>query len=240
MALLEDAPDLDLYDRDWLIHTQVRGAGAGEDRADGAGPSEPISHGCVINGHGRQLGAVAGRARRRRRRGPRLDRDVRHRHPDGRRRGPRDPRQGGRSSGPGAIIGDGPDLDTPNEQEPGRLNTGITVVGKRAVVPRGTRIGRNVRVDGDVRVADFPADVRSGSTVERRALRTPRHPRSWRPAAEQARPRSGTAESGHRSRLPTGRVSRGPRRAATARPGIVRIRAAGTPEITAGPIPCHG
>ena len=34
--------------------------------------------------------------------------------------------------GPGAIVGDGPDFDTPNEPEPGRLNTGITVVGKRA------------------------------------------------------------------------------------------------------------
>ena len=26
--------------------------------------------------------------------------------------------------GPGAIVGDGPDFDTPNRQEPGRLNTG--------------------------------------------------------------------------------------------------------------------
>ncbi len=28
--------------------------------------------------------------------------------------------------GQGAIVGDGPDFDTPNRQEPGRLNTGIT------------------------------------------------------------------------------------------------------------------
>ena len=33
--------------------------------------------------------------------------------------------------GQGAIVGDGPDFDTPNKAEPGRLNTGITVVGKR-------------------------------------------------------------------------------------------------------------
>ena len=38
-----------------------------------------------------------------------------------------------------AIVGDGPDFDTPNRQEPGRLNTGITVVGKQSVVPRGQR-----------------------------------------------------------------------------------------------------
>src|SRR4029079_10403078 len=51
--------------------------------------------------------------------------------------------------GQGAIVGDGPDFDTPNRQEPGRLNTGITVIGKRAIIPRGERIGRNVKVAGD-------------------------------------------------------------------------------------------
>jgi len=44
--------------------------------------------------------------------------------------------------GPGAIVGDGPYDDRPNRREPTRLNTGITVVGKRAIVPRGARIGR--------------------------------------------------------------------------------------------------
>ena len=39
--------------------------------------------------------------------------------------------------GQGAIVGEGPYDDRPNKQEPGRLNTGITVVGKRAVIPRG-------------------------------------------------------------------------------------------------------
>ena len=70
--------------------------------------------------------------------------------------------------GPGAIVGEGPDYDGPNQQEPGRLNTGITVVGKRAVVPRGVRIGRNVRIGEGARTADFASRViRSGSTVER-------------------------------------------------------------------------
>ena len=72
--------------------------------------------------------------------------------------------------GQGAIVGDGPDFDTPNRQEPGRLNTGITVVGKQSVVPRGARLGRNVKVGDQVRSADFPTrSVRSGGTVERRA-----------------------------------------------------------------------
>jgi ADP-glucose pyrophosphorylase len=69
--------------------------------------------------------------------------------------------------GPGAIVGDGPDFDTPNKQEPGRLNTGITVVGKRSIIPRGVRIGRNVKIAGDVKANDFPSRmVKSGSSIE--------------------------------------------------------------------------
>ena len=72
--------------------------------------------------------------------------------------------------GPGAIVGEGPDFTTPNRQEPARLFTGITVVGKRSVIPRNTRIGRNVKIGGDVRSTDFTSRViKSGSTVERKA-----------------------------------------------------------------------
>jgi glucose-1-phosphate adenylyltransferase len=168
MALLDDAPALDLYDRDWLIHTKS------EERAPAKiGPTAQvhrslISHGCVINGTvvnsvlspGVRVdvgavvrdsivmfdtvvrtGAVVDRAI--------IDKEA--------------------LIGPSVVIGEGGDPDTPNEQEPGRLSTGITVIGKRAVIPRGTRIGRNVRVDPDVRAADFPGKlVRSGATVERR------------------------------------------------------------------------
>ena len=57
----------------------------------------------------------------------------------------------------------------PNKQEPGRLNTGITVVGKHAVIPRGVRIGRNVKIAADVRSSDFSGRiVRSSESVERR------------------------------------------------------------------------
>jgi glucose-1-phosphate adenylyltransferase len=71
--------------------------------------------------------------------------------------------------GPGAIVGDGPFPDKPNKLEPGRLNTGITVVGKRAVIPRGARIGRNVKVAADIRTTDFVRRViKSGESVERR------------------------------------------------------------------------
>src|SRR4029079_463351 len=69
--------------------------------------------------------------------------------------------------GQGAIVGEGPYDDRPHEQEPVRLTTGITVIGKRAVVPRGVRIGRNVKVAADVRSSDFAGRVvRSGESVE--------------------------------------------------------------------------
>ena len=55
MALLDDDPELDLYDKEWVIHTRS------EERAPAkVGPTAQvhrslISHGCVIDGHGRQL-----------------------------------------------------------------------------------------------------------------------------------------------------------------------------------------
>ena len=121
MALLDDVPELDLYDREWLIHTRS------EERAPAKiGPTAQvhrslISHGCVINGMvvnsvlspGVRVdvgavvrdsiimfdtvvrsGAVVDRAI--------LDKEV--------------------VIGQTAIVGDGPDYDTPNRQEPGRLN----------------------------------------------------------------------------------------------------------------------
>ena len=73
--------------------------------------------------------------------------------------------------GPGAIVGEGTDYDVVNRREPGRLNTGITVVGKRAVIPRGVRIGRNVLVGEGVRATDFTSRiVRSGSTTRAAAV----------------------------------------------------------------------
>ena len=166
MALLADDPELDLYDKDWVIHTRS------EERAPAkVGPTAQvhrslISHGCVIDGTvvnsvlspGVRVGvgavvrdsivmfdsvirsgAVVDRSI--------LDKEV--------------------VVGQGALVGDGPFPDRPNKQEPGRLNTGITVVGKRAVIPRGVRIGRNVRVAADIRSSDFTSRVvKSGESVE--------------------------------------------------------------------------
>ncbi|MEX2546330.1 MAG: sugar phosphate nucleotidyltransferase [Chloroflexota bacterium] len=167
MDLLEEHPALDLYDKDWLIHTRS------EERAPARiGPTANvhrslISHGCQIWGTVERsvlspgvrvdpgaivrdsiimfdtvvrAGAVVDRAI--------VDKEV--------------------SIGPNAVVGLGNDYDTANRQEPTRLNTGITVVGKRAVIPAGVRLGRNVKILEEVRPADFGGrrTVASGGTVE--------------------------------------------------------------------------
>jgi glucose-1-phosphate adenylyltransferase len=166
MGLLVDHPELDLYDKDWVIHTKS------EERAPAKlGPTAQvhrslISHGCVIDGTvvnsvlspgvRVEVGAVVRdsivmfdsivRSR------AVVDRSILDKEV---------------VVGQGAIVGDGSD-DTPNKQEPGRLNTGITVVGKQSVIPRSARLGRNVRVGGGVRAGDFVKRVvPSGGSVDR-------------------------------------------------------------------------
>ena len=50
MALLEDAPDLDLSDRDWLIHTRSEERAPARIGSTAQVLRSLISHGCVING----------------------------------------------------------------------------------------------------------------------------------------------------------------------------------------------
>jgi glucose-1-phosphate adenylyltransferase len=173
MDLLEERPVLDLDDREWVIHTRS------EERAPARiGPTAAvhrslISHGCEIAGTVERsvlapgvrvgIGAVvrdsivfldtdirAGAVVER----SIIDKNV--------------------TIYPNAMVGYGPLDDVPNRQEPNRLNTGITLVGKRAVVPRGVRIGRNVRIAENVRATDFRSRVvRSGSSIEPRRADAP-------------------------------------------------------------------
>jgi glucose-1-phosphate adenylyltransferase len=71
--------------------------------------------------------------------------------------------------GAGAVVGSGEDRDVANVDEPERLFTGITVVGERARIPPGVRIGRNCLVGPRTGPEDF-ADVvvASGTSVRRR------------------------------------------------------------------------
>ncbi len=207
LALLSDAPELDLFDREWIIHTRSEERAPAKIGATAQIHRSLISHGCVINGSvvnsvlspgvvvdaGAVVrdsiimfdsiirpGAVVDRAI--------LDKEV--------------------AIGPGAIVGDGTDFDVANRREPGRLNTGITVVGKRAVVPRGVRIGRNVLVGEGARAADFLTRiVRSGSTVERQRERGPRMSARAR-AGDPSDGRDAPGETVHRVAVESDRGSR--------------------------------
>jgi len=122
--------------------------------------------------------------------------------------------------GPGAIVGDGPDFDTPNKQEPGRLNTGITVVGKRAIIPRGSRIGRNVKIAGDVKAVDFQSRmVKSGSSVESARPRTAaaRLAAAQRAAEKRVPVSIETSTNGTHEVVPAVRAGRGATRGASDR-----------------------
>ena len=196
MALLEDSPDLELNDREWLIHTRSEERAPAKIGATAQVHRSLVSHGCqvdgmvvnsvlspgVVVGVGAVVrdsilmfdtvvrpGAVIDRAI--------LDKEV--------------------TVGPGAIIGEGADLTAANRLTPSHLNTGITIVGKRAVLPRGVRVGRNVRIDPDVRAVDFTGrTVESGATVTRHDVRT--KPRGRRAAAVEAgtdAPATGTAQA---------------------------------------------
>lgn len=55
--------------------------------------------------------------------------------------------------GANTVIGTGE--NAPNQLKPSVYNSGITVVGERAIVPEGAEIGRNVMVDTGVSPEDF-------------------------------------------------------------------------------------
>jgi glucose-1-phosphate adenylyltransferase len=210
LALLDERDGLDLYDKDWVIHTRSEERAPAKVGATAQVHRSLISHGCVINGTvvnsvlspGVRVevgavvrdsivmfdcvirsGAVVDRSI--------LDKEV--------------------VVGPGAIVGDGPDFDTPNRQEPGRLNTGITVVGKRAIVPRGVRIGRNVKIASGVRTSDFGSRVvRNGASVDAGGDRRSRSRTAVAVEAVDEAPDNGVVREAAAARAGTGSGGRRP------------------------------
>jgi glucose-1-phosphate adenylyltransferase len=164
-------PPFDLFDRSWLIHTRSEERSPAKLGPDAVARHSLISHGCIVNGtvtnsvlspgvkvyEGAVVrdsvilldtevgaGAVVDTAI--------VDKFVR--------------------VGAGAVVGSGEDRLVPNADEPDRLTTGITVVGERARIPAGARLGRNCLVEPRAGPEDFAvfADlvVPTGASVGRR------------------------------------------------------------------------
>ena len=161
LALLSDAPGIDLYDRGWLIYTRSEERAPAFIAASAMVERSMVSHGCVIEGTVERsilspgvhvapgatvrdsivmFDAMVGRDAV-------LDRAIVDKEV---------------VIGPRAVVGEGDDL-RPNRDEPERLYAGLTLVGKQATIPPGVRIGRNCRIDPLVVAADFARRRRIGS-----------------------------------------------------------------------------
>ncbi len=165
MELLEPSSGLDMYDREWVIYTRSEERPPALTSGQARIERSLVSHGCQIHGHVIhsvlspgvvvEEGAVVrdsvilgdtfigkntviDRAV--------IDKEV--------------------VVGPNSYIGFGTD-STPNKLEPQRLNNGITVIGKLAVLPAGLKVGRNCKLGYGIQPKDFPSlDVASGETIE--------------------------------------------------------------------------
>ena len=169
LALLEEKPALDLYGLSWVIHTRSQERPPVKFGAHGEIRDSLLSNGCIINGTvinsvlspGVQIerGAVVRNAVIMNdtiiKAGALVDRCVLDKEIE---------------IGASAQVGVGDD-NPPNRLEPANINTGITIVGKRAHVLAGAVVGRNCRIDPNVTPADFAGlEVPSGATVSRQAL----------------------------------------------------------------------
>jgi len=168
MALLGEKPNLDLYDTEWIIHTRSEERPPVKCIPPGELINSMASNGCIISGKVInsvlspgvcvEKGAVvcnsvimndtvvrAGAAIER----CILDKEI--------------------EVGANAQLGAGED-NTPNKLEPANINSGITIVGKRAHIPAGVVIGRNCRIDPTTTEVDYVTlEVPSGGTVSKRA-----------------------------------------------------------------------
>ncbi len=164
MALLGETPALDLYDPDWVIHTRSEerpavyvGANARVDgnllcdgcRVDGTvtrsviGAGVYIAPNAIVRDSILMKDTYVGE-------GAIVDRVITDKRVN---------------IGAGAHVGADGD-NTPNHQSPTRLNTGITVIGKRTQIPANISIGRNVEIFANLPASVFPKEgVKSGETV---------------------------------------------------------------------------
>jgi glucose-1-phosphate adenylyltransferase len=163
MGLLNDPPDFDLYDTDWVIHTRSEERPPARITERGQIICSLISHGCIINGtvdhsvlspgvfvaEGAMVrdsilfpDCIVGP-------GSVVDRGILDKHV---------------VVGADVRLGVGDDT-RPNRTQPRNLQSGITVVGKGARIPTGLTIGRNVLIAADVIERDFQRILSSNGHV---------------------------------------------------------------------------
>ena len=169
LDLLRDDPGIELNDLGWLVYTRSEERPPARIGPGAVVKRSMISHGCVIDGTVEHsvlspgVRVAAGAVVRDSivmfdavvERDAQLDRAIVDKEA---------------WIGPDARIGVGDDLRA-NREEPERLYAGITLVGKKARIPRGVEIGRNCRIDPNVSEADFGRRrrIRSGGTIRARA-----------------------------------------------------------------------
>jgi len=164
MALLAETPALDLYDPEWVIHTRSREQPPVSIGSEAWVGGNLLSNGCVVDGVVERSvlgpgvrvepGAVV--------RDSVLMNDVVVKADAKIERCIIDKEV---IIGQEAELGYGVD-NTPNRKHPGRLNTGLTVVGKRATIPNGLKAGHNVIISSKRSETDFTTDtIPSGETV---------------------------------------------------------------------------
>lgn len=166
LALLQPKSELDLYDPSWVIHTRSQERPPVKLGPSGQSRDSLLSNGCVIDGVvvnsilSPGVRVEAGAMVRDSiimndtviRAGAVIDRCVLDKEIE---------------VGAGAQVGVGKD-NPPNQLEPANINTGITIVGKRACIPAAAVIGRNCRIDPGTTKDDYAKiKVPSGDTISR-------------------------------------------------------------------------
>jgi glucose-1-phosphate adenylyltransferase len=164
LAQLQPNSGLDLYDPNWVIHTRSQERPPVKLGSSGQSCESLLSNGCVIDGTvvnsilspgvRVETGAIVRNSVIMNdtviRAGAVVDRCVLDKEIE---------------VGTGAHVGAGDD-NTPNQLEPANINTGITIVGKRARIPADARIGRNCRIDANTSQDDYDQlIVPSGGTI---------------------------------------------------------------------------
>ncbi len=169
LALLGENPGLDLYDQSWIIHTRSEERPPAKCIPPGVIVNSMVSNGSVIAGEVVNSVLSPGVCVERGavvrdsvimndtviRAGACVDHCVLDKEIE---------------VGANAQVGFGEDTG-PNQNEPGNLNTGITIVGKRAVIPPGVTLGRNCRIDPSVTAEDFDgSEFPCGSSVVKKVM----------------------------------------------------------------------